>query len=172
MTKIHHPPHLFIDNQYYFITARTYQKQKIFDNNEKKSILQNSLKAEFRSGGYELVAWVVLSNHYHILFQATNAKTISNIINYLHGKTSYLINKKDNKKGRKIFQNYWDYCIRNEEDYWKHFNYIHHNPIKHKLVDNLKKYQFSSYDYWITIKGEEWMNSCFENYPIIDFTIK
>lgn len=74
MQKLHHPPHLFLDNQVYFITARTYQKQEIFDSNEKKSILQNSLKAEFRSVGYALISWVVLSNHYHILFQTTNAK--------------------------------------------------------------------------------------------------
>ncbi|XOU93955.1 MAG: REP-associated tyrosine transposase [Candidatus Kerfeldbacteria bacterium] len=171
MIKIHHPPHLFINNQYYFITARIYCKQKIFNNDKKKTLLQNSLKAEFQSGGYELMAWVVLSNHYYILFKVRHAKSISNRINYLHGRTSYLINKMENKKGRQIFQNYWDYCIRNEVDYWKHFNYIHHNPIKHGLTKNLKSYQFSSYDYWIAKKGTEWMNLCFANYPIVDFTI-
>ncbi|MDP2684719.1 MAG: transposase [bacterium] len=175
------PPHLYLDKTFYFLTARTYQKQEIFDSDDKKMLMQNSLKAEFQSGGhllkaefqsggYKLMSWVVLSNHYHILLQVKNSKTISKRINYLHGRTSYLLNKKDNRKGRKVFQNYWDYCIRNEADYWKHFNYIHYNPVKHGLTKEPGSYRYSSYNFWIKNKGREWMVSCFESYPIIDFT--
>jgi len=170
MKKLHHPPHLFLDNTYYFITARTYQKQLIFNNDEKKALLLNSLKAEFRNGECDLVAWVVLANHYHILFRIIQAKGISSRINMIHGKVSYLVNKKESETGRKVFQNYWDRCIRDEADFWRHFNYIHYNPIKHGYVKNMKDYKFSSYEFWLEKKGTEWLDSCFRLYPIVDFT--
>ena len=31
---------------------------------------------------------------------------------------------------------------------------------------------FAVYRQWITKKGKEWIDSCFETYPIIDFTIE
>ncbi len=88
----------------------------------------------------------------------------------IHGKVSYLVNKKENETGRKVFQNYWDRCIRDEADFWKHFNYIHHNPIKHGCVKNMEDYKFSSYGFWLNKKGKGWLDSCFRLYPIVDFT--
>ena len=74
-------------------------------------------------------------------------------------------------QGRKIWQNYWDYCVRLEKDFWKHFNYIHHNPVKHGYVQKMEEYEFSSHGDWIKKRGEDWMMSIFREHPIIDFTI-
>ena len=32
-------------------------------------------------------------------------------------------------------------------------------------------YKFSSYHDYINTKGEEWLQDCFERYPVIDFTV-
>ncbi len=74
-------------------------------------------------------------------------------------------------QGRKIFQNYWDRCIRDEADYYKHLNYILHNPFKHRYVSNMSDYIFSSYNKYLAKYGQEWVSSCFELYPIVDFTL-
>ena len=168
--KIHHPPHIYLDNTYYFLTARTYKGNSIFDNDEKKEIFLSNLKAEVLRHGYKIIAWVILDNHYHILFKSELSSNLSKIINKVHGLVSYKINKLDELRGRKIFQNYWDKCIRNEKDFWCHFNYIHHNPVKHRYVKKMKDYKFSSYNYWLEKKGKEWLSSCFTTYPIIDFS--
>ena len=93
----------------------------------------------------------------------------------INANISRRINHSDNQKGRKIFQNYWDRCIRDEKDFYQHFNYTHHNPIKHKYIGTQQKcceYKFCSYKQWADKKGEEWLDSCFETYPIVDFTIE
>lgn len=169
--KIYHPPHIFIDETHYFLTARTYKKQNVFDAEHKKAILLNSLKAEFQKCGFKLFAWVILNNHYHIEFKVKRAIDLSKIMNTVHGRVSFFINKLDGSRGRKVFQNYWDHGIRDEIDFWKHFNYIHHNPIKHNYAERPEDYKFSSYCEWLKNKGNVWLNSCFEKYPIIDFTI-
>lgn len=145
-------------------------KDKIYLVQMKKRLLLNSLKAEFQKRGFELFAWVILDNHYHIEFKAKRAVDLSVIMNTVHGRVSYLINKIDGTQGRKVFQNYWDHGIRDEADFWKHFNYIHHNPVKHGYVKEMSDYKFSSYNYWLKKKGQDWIDSCFELYPIVDFT--
>ena len=49
---------------------------------------------EFR---YGLYAWVILDNHYHILFNVRESgHLLSKFVNLLHGRTSNQINKFDN----------------------------------------------------------------------------
>lgn len=75
-------------------------------------------------------------------------------------------------KDRPIWYQYIDHMIRNEEDYYRHLNYIHQNPIKHGLVKRMSKYKWSSIHEFIKEKGKEWVIDCFRNYPIIDFQPK
>ena len=50
------------------------------------------------------------------------------------------------KKGeRGIWQRrYWEHLIRDDADYEKHVNYIHHNPVKHEYVDKAIDWSYST----------------------------
>jgi len=39
---------------------------------------------------------------------------------------------------------FWEHLIRDERDFAQHCDYIHHNPVRHGLCDNLRDWQFSS----------------------------
>jgi len=217
--KDHRPPHIYRDNQIYFLTSRTHKEICYFNNDLRKDILKSVLIKSVKRFDIKIYAWVILDNHYHLLFgvnskfrsrlyggqaaQFANPKTgnreskenkeviqklrnsemsetnfapkyrIVEFIRKLHKDTSRKINKLDNSFGRKIWYQYWDHCIRDEEDFYKHFNYIHNNPIKHKKVKNLEelhKYKYSSFNTWVKKKGREWINYSFLDYPILDFT--
>lgn len=167
--KLHHPPHLFLNNMYYFLTARTYNRRIIFNTYERKSLLLRSLQAVFQSHGYRLTGWVILGNHYHMLFRSSTGSDLARIINLVHGRVSYQLNQWDGMRGRKIFQNYWDRCMRDEEDYYRHLNYIHHNPVKHGLVQRMHEYPLSSFDSYLRRLGHAWMEDCFRQYPVATF---
>jgi len=50
------------------------------------------------------------------------------------------------KKEKAIWQRrYWEHMIRDEEDFMRHVNYIHYNPVKHNLVESPKDWKFSSF---------------------------
>ncbi len=68
-----------------------------------------------------------------------------------------------------IWYQYMDHVIRDEEDYYKHLNYIHQNPVKHAYTDKLTDYKWSSIHTWIEDKGNDFISDCFRTYPIIDF---
>jgi putative transposase len=44
---------------------------------------------------------------------------------------------------------YWEHTIRNDKDFENHMNYIHYNPVKHKLVENADDWKFSSFHYYV-----------------------
>ncbi len=171
--KNHRPPHIYIDNQYYFVTAGTFHKIGYIGEKIRKDLLKELIFNVMSDYKYLVDAWVIFDNHYHIIFKTSSGKLLPKVIAAIHGKSAIEINKIDKKTGRQIWYQYWDYCIRNEQDYWRHFNYVHHNPIKHGYVDtteNLNTYKFSSFGDWVKKKGNDWIIDCFKKYPICDFT--
>ncbi|MDY6874218.1 MAG: hypothetical protein SVR81_09685 [Chloroflexota bacterium] len=86
-----------------------------------------------------------------------------------HGVTAYRLNKLDEAKGRTIWYNYWDRCVRDEKDFWTKFNYIHYNPIKHGYVDRVEDWASSSYTSLITHYGDEWMDNVLRSHPVVEF---
>ena len=103
-----------------------------------------------------IYGWVILNDHYHLLIDIQNREILPKFIKNFHGKSAFLLNKIDNlnklrspnKSKRKIWDNYWDRCIRSEKDFYRRLNYIHHNPVKHKCVREMTDYQFSSYNHF------------------------
>lgn len=75
----------------------------------------------------------------------------------IHGRVAYSVNRIDSCTGRQIFQNYWDKCLRSERNIWTHFNYIHHNPVKHGYVKYNGDYQYSSYNFYKDKYGAEFL---------------
>lgn len=94
---------------------------------------------------------------------------LTEFIRKIHKDTSRLINRLDNSPGRKVWYQYWDYNIRNDKDFWTHFNYILKNPYKHKLVDNLEagfNYKYSSNPQWFVKYSKDGLYECLYKYPV------
>jgi len=111
-----------------------------------------------------------LHQHYHILFKTYLGKKLGLVMQNIHGNVSYYFNGLDDTRRRRIWQSYWDHCIRDQKDFYKHLNYIHQNCIKHGYCQKMEEYPFSSFHYWTAKKGRDWVYDCFESYPILDFT--
>ena len=49
------------------------------------------------------------------------------------------------KRGRGIWQRrYWEHLIRDEQDYIRHVEYIHHNPVRHGYTAKASDWPYSS----------------------------
>ena len=110
--KRHQPHHLYVDDQLYFVTAHTYLNRYKLKNDFERQKIQDKILSFIKCYNYELYAWVILDNHYHVLFKTRRGKDLPKLFGKIHGGYSYEMNKQENCKGRKIWQNYWDWCIR------------------------------------------------------------
>jgi REP element-mobilizing transposase RayT len=111
--KRHKPFHLYLDEEIYFVTASTLNKESFFDTDSKKKIVKERLKSAAIKYKVRTYAWVILSNHYHLLFRFREEKNLGKFMGFINGGSSFELNLSENKRGRKIWWNYWDNWITN-----------------------------------------------------------
>ncbi len=132
--KPYHPPHIYLDSQVYFVSASTYDRTPLFKDPTAKDIVLKCLREACQTHGIELDAWAILHEHYHLLFPVKRSAQIVPFIRRFHSTTAIAINKLQDCSGRKVWHNYWDYCPRNDHEWRVVINYIHINPIKHRVL--------------------------------------
>lgn len=89
---------------------------------------------------------------------------LTNIIRQIHSKSAQWI-REATLCETPIWWNYWDYCPRDEKDYLTRLNYLLTNPIKHKYVNNLHDYPYSSFHSLFSEKGKDVLVKQFHDYP-------
>ena len=66
---------------------------------------------------------------------------------------------RQSKKERGVWQRrFWEHAIRDDEDYARHIDYIHYNPVKHGHVKRVKDWPYSSFHDYVKrgILPEDW----------------
>ena len=106
--KRYNPPHIYLDDREYYLSAATFGRRPLFSSNEHKGILRDTLKEKIQNFSIKLYAWVILDNHYHLLIRVTKKKTLHKFIRHLHGASALQLNQLDKRKGRRVWWNYWD----------------------------------------------------------------
>ncbi|MDP2099970.1 MAG: transposase [Methylobacter sp.] len=159
----HRPAHLLLDSSAYFITGSIYEKRHLLDDDLKNDLI-NLMKQEFARCNWDFSHWVILDNHYHVMVNSFKGEDLPKIIGRLHFKSGKLIRKKVISQSP-IWWNYWDYCPRNEKDYFVRLNYLLNNPVKHGYVEKLNAYPYSSFHQYLGRHGREELVSQFKKHP-------
>ena len=111
-------------------------------------MVQASLPS-FDSLRYRLLAWVVMPNHTHVLFQTMEgwsvAKTVASWKKFTARKICDFRRKNGEGTCAPIWhREYWDRYIRDREHLARAIEYIHENPVKARLVGSGKDWPWSS----------------------------
>lgn len=131
------------------------RKPILIDNIE---LLRKSFKRAKEIYNFELFGCVILPDHIHLLLRPENIEDYPKIIraikyNFSHGFNDGGIAIPPYAK-KQIWQNrYWEHTIKNDEDLYKHLDYIHYNPVKHGHVKNVKDWEFSSFFKFVEMKN-------------------
>jgi putative transposase len=159
----HGPAHLLVDGQHYFITAAIHRRRRLLDS-ELKNSLTTLAQTVFSEADWKLEHWVFLDNHYHLIVKSRDGNALPGLIRNLHGKSGHLIRERTRYE-TPVWYNYWDYCLRDERDYFRHLNYLLWNPVKHGYVRNLNDWPFSSFHALMAAQGREELVAQFKAYP-------
>lgn len=65
----HSPPHPVQSQTLYLLTAACYEHKHYIRNTQRREEIISMLFEELNRSGIEIHAWVVLTNHYHLLVQ-------------------------------------------------------------------------------------------------------
>lgn len=144
----HAPSHQLSERGTYFVTASTYLKVHHFRSMKRLAVLHRGLLTVARDFGWRLEAWAVFSNHYHFIGHppdhAPDASSLSQMLGVLHTKTSGWVNKLDKTPERQVWFNFRETRLTYQKSYLARLNYVHQNPVKHRLVPVANQYPWCS----------------------------
>lgn len=164
----HSPPHPVENSEFYLITATCYEHKCRINSAERRQQLLNQLFEQFTYQDMEILAWVVVQNHYHLLVNNVDFKRLSNTLRLIHGAIARQWNLEDKLTG-KLWCSFSDRAIRSERHYYTTLNYIHYNPVKHGWVKSPYDWTESSVHWYLENYGRDWLRSCWVEYPVRDY---
>lgn len=131
----------------YHVLIRGINKQDIFVDNQDRRKFLRELKISKQKYGYLFYAYVLMSNHVHLVICDKNDK-ISELIHKICTRYAIYFNKKYDRVGH-VFQNRFKSICVDTEEYLKNLvRYIHKNPQKAGIC-LASKYNWSSYKEYI-----------------------
>jgi len=136
----------------YFFTVNLLERKKtlLVDEIDQLRCVLNKVKQDHP---FQLDAMVVMPDHMHVLMTLPeNDNNYAMLWTLIKAGFSRAlpkierINASRKKKGeRGIWQRrYWEHYIRDDNDYQKHVDYIHYNPVKHGYVTRAVDWPYST----------------------------
>ena len=140
-------------NAVYHIMARGQRKENIFKSDEDRE--EFLLKLEIVKNKYDLKVhtYCLMDNHYHLLLETPNAN-LSLAMHHLNAGYSNYFRKKHDLNGS-IFQGRFKGILVQKENYLILLSaYIHNNPVRAKIVEDMSKYKWSSAKNYLNLKSD------------------
>ena len=142
------------EGAFYHVTSRGNDRNRIFFNKTDYTKFKSYLEEGLNKFGYRLHAYVLMTNHYHLLLETPNAN-LSKIMHYLNSSYTTYINRKRDRSGH-LFQGRFKAILIQKDDYLLELSrYIHLNPVKAGMVEKPQDYVHSSYNSYTDAKGEK-----------------
>src|SRR5437762_1154180 len=129
--------------------------------------LRSAFRETRRDHPFTIDAMVVLPDHLHAVWTmpeddanvATSWRLIKSAFSRSLTSGERISDSRAAKGERGIWQRrYWEHTIRDQNDFTRHIDYIHINPVKHGLAARVRDWPYSSFDRMVKlgVYPEDW----------------
>ena len=151
----------------YFFTFNLLQRQQNRLLVEQIELFRNLVKQEKQKHPFHIDVWVILPEHTHCILTlplgdddySKRIRLIKTLFSKQIPKTERLSKVRRNKGERGIWQRrYWEHTIQDDQDYARHMDYLHYNPVKHVHVKKVIDWPYSTFHYHVAhgLYPEDW----------------
>lgn len=142
----------------YFFTVVTYKRRKILVIPQSRQILRAVINEVRQLQPFTICGWVLLPDHIHCIWtlpendcnyskrwgmiKAGFSKRAKNLFHRNEWMTD---SKRKYREATTWQRRFWEHMIRDEDDFRKHMDYLHFNPVKHGLVKRVKDWPYSTF---------------------------
>jgi len=166
----------------YFFTVVTERRAGILANDVARDCLRNAIRHCRQQLPFKVDALVLMPDHLHSIWTMPTddcdyskrwgivKKHFTQAWLALDGNEQTVTASQLRYRRRGVWQRrFWEHALHDEDDFQRHFDYLHFNPVKHGLVKNVADWPYSSFHYWVA-KGVYPINwgSSLENYAHLD----
>ena len=156
----------------FFFTLSLYDRRRAWLCEElARWALREAITTIRKNYPFTIDAWVLLPDHLHCLWTlpqgdsdyGTRWRLIKSYVTKHIGPQLRLnkpltISRQQRQEGNLWQRRFWEHLIRDEEDFIRHVDYIHFNPVKHGLVTTVKEWPYSTFHRYVSagIYSLEW----------------
>ncbi|SKC55845.1 transposase [Maledivibacter halophilus] len=127
----------------YHIILRGINRQSIFENDEDKERLLETLIRYKEKCQYKIYAYCFMDNHFHLLLKE-DKEPLEQIMRRIGGSYVYWYNKKYERIGHLFQDRFKSEPVETDSYFLTVIRYIHQNPLKAGITRNIEEYKWSS----------------------------
>jgi putative transposase len=128
----------------YHVMARGNARQDIVHDDDDHRRVLADLERVVGRFGWELLAFVVLSNHLHVVLKTPRPNLAKGMQAFLSGYAQWSARRRG-RSGHLFQGRYRAEMIEDESYYWTVSRYVHLNPVRAGLVARPEEWEWSSY---------------------------
>jgi putative transposase len=140
----------------YFFTVVTFRREKILTREENVPLLRGAMRHVMHTHSFGIEAFVLLPDHLHCIWSLP-AGDADFSLRWRLIKSEFTRQCKDRsihvplgsrqrKQEQAVWQRrFWEHRIRDAEDFARHVEYIHYNPVRHAYAAAPVDWPFSSF---------------------------
>ncbi|AZP13229.1 REP-associated tyrosine transposase [Undibacterium parvum] len=145
----------------YFFTLNSFRRQPILTLAPLRHALRLAIQNIRLSHPFEIDAWVLLPDHLHCIWTLPEGDSgfsmrwslIKRMVTQTCANDFSVADLSPSRIQRKesaIWQRrFWEHQIRDDEDFERHVDYIHWNPVKHGLVQHALDWPYSTFHRYV-----------------------
>lgn len=132
------------------ITQHTWHREPLFSRAENVDLLQDRLALCKGKYPYELHAWVVLPDHFHLLVEPAAGVVVGSLMHCVKAMFTKEYRRREGlPKDAQVWQKgYGAHGIEAAADFGRAIDFIHLNPVHHGLSQAPGEWEWSSFKEW------------------------
>jgi putative transposase len=167
----------------YFFTLVTQQRRRVLTDDASRIAIRNALRSVRARLPFRIIAIALLPDHLHTIWElppgdsdySTRIRQVKALTTRALGRqaTATRVSSSRHSRGEQGFwqRRFYERTCRDEVQLKKLADYIHVNPLKHKLVERVRDWPWSSFHRFVKLgeyehdwgNADEWYGDEFES---------
>lgn len=128
----------------FFVTSNTQGRRNILQSAAMAQLFIAVLADNRAKARFLLHEFVLMPDHFHLLITPAENVPLEKTVQYVKGGFSFRAKKELGFNGEIWQESFANHRVKNADDYDRHRNYIHHNPVARFLAERAELYPYSS----------------------------
>lgn len=139
--------------KYFHVIVQGLNKEFIFENSFYMRKYKEIIISKLDNSRINILVYCIMNNHAHFLIHCEKIQDLSKYMQKINTSYSRFYNKEKNRVGYVFRDRFYTQEILDINQLYKCMRYIHNNPVKAHIVNNMSEYKFSSYNEFIDINN-------------------
>jgi len=138
------PPRIQVPGGIYHVNANSVTSRALFYDNDARRMFLSFLNAVTARYSLEILAYVLLSTHYHLLVRTPEAD-LSRSMQWLNSRFAAAINEQEGERGHVFGARFSSKLVTSDAQLLATVRYIARNPVEAGICDRASDWPWSSY---------------------------